>query len=242
MEFNFKFNSKSDYAEFLKYLETVSKTESVEQKERHKSILNTTREIYCVSMAELRKIAKQISKTDPHGYLKYVQNNSYEEVLIWGLVAVSLPTLDDQIIELEKYKEVADSWALIDSVTSSMKLLKKSNEKDKYFDYFINLCYSEKEFVSRLGIVTLMTNYLEDDYIDKIYKMCEEVKNEAYYVQMGMAWLISFGFIKFKDKTYKLLEKRTLLKFTQNKAICKCRDSFQVSSEDKEKLIEYRIK
>lgn len=72
--------------------------------------------------------------------------------------------------------------------------------------------------------------------------MCEEANNNTYYFQMGIAWLISFGMVKFKDKTYKLLEKRTLPKFTQNKAISKCRDSFRISLEDKEKLTKYRIK
>ena len=87
-----------------------------------------------------------------------------------------------------------------------------------------------------------MTTYLESEYIDKIYKMCEEANNNTYYFQMGIAWLISFGMVKFKDKTYKLLEKRTLPKFTQNKAISKCRDSFRISLEDKEKLTKYRRK
>ncbi len=239
---DYKFNSISDYENFLNVLEQSSKQESVECKAKHKAVLNTNRKLYCIAMSQIRKIAKQISKTDPYGFLKFVKNDSYEEVLIWGLVAVSLTDLDNQIKELDKYKEVADSWGLIDSVCCSMKVLNKSPEKGKYFEYFYNLCFSEKEYVSRLGVITLMTTYLESEYIDKIYKMCEEANNNTYYFQMGIAWLISFGMVKFKDKTYKLLEKRTLPKFTQNKAISKCRDSFRISLEDKEKLTKYRIK
>ena len=87
-----------------------------------------------------------------------------------------------------------------------------------------------------------MTCYLEDDYIDQILDMCGQVKNDAYYVKMALAWLLSFAFMKFKEKTYILFEKRTLSKFVQNKAICKCRDSFQVEKQDKENLINFRIK
>ena len=72
--------------------------------------------------------------------------------------------------------------------------------------------------------------------------MCEEVKSTAYYVNMALAWLISFAFMKFKEKTYELLNKKALSKFVQNKAICKCRDSFRVDKTDKENLIKFRIK
>lgn len=239
---DYKFNSEADYKAFLRLLENSSKNESVECKKKHMAVLNTTRKLYCISMSEIRRIAKEILKSDPYGFLRFVKNDSYEEVLIWGLVSVGLKNIDEQIAELEKYKEVADSWSLIDSVCSSMKILNKSKDKAIYFDYFYKLCFSEKEFVARLGVITLMTIYLEEAYIDKIYKMCEEVKNEAYYLKMGVAWLISVGMVKFKDKTFRLLEKRVLDKFTQNKAISKCRDSFRISKEDKEKLIEIRIK
>jgi len=38
------------------------------------------------------------------------------------------------------------------------------------------------------------------------------------------------------------LKHHKLNKFTINKAISKCRDSYRVSNDDKEKLKEYRIK
>lgn len=242
MDFDFKFESERDYEKFIQFLKQSGKEESIEDKERHKRIINTKREIYCIQMSNIRKIAKQIAKTDPYGFLKYVKNNTYEEAVIWGLVIVSLKSLDEQIKYLDKWKDIIDCWAVCDTVCSSMKILKNSKDKNKYFDYFYKLCFSDKEFVARLGIITLMSNFLEEEYIDRIYEMCEKISLDAYYVKMGIAWLISFGFIKFKYKTYKLLEKRVLDKFTQNKAICKCRDSFQISAEDKGNLINYRIK
>ena len=87
-----------------------------------------------------------------------------------------------------------------------------------------------------------MTCFLEDEFIDQILGMCEKVKSDAYYVNMALAWLLSFAFMKFKEKTYQVFEKRNLSKFVQNKAISKCRDSFQVENQDKENLINYRIK
>lgn len=243
MDFNFKFNSQKDYSNFLDYLKSKGKTESVECKEKHKNVIATKRDILCLSMSEIRKIAKQISLNDPYGYIKYVdKNGTYEEIMIWCLVCANFKSIEEQVKLLDEWKEYIDCWALCDSACSSLKTLKKSKDKSNYFDYFLKLCYNEKEFTSRYGIVTLMSNYLEEEYIDKILQMCQEVKNDAYYVKMAIAWLLSFAFIKFKDKTYNLISSKVLDKFTQNKAISKCRDSYQVSKEDKEKLVQFRIK
>ena len=43
-----------------------------------------------------------------------------------------------------------------------------------------------------------------------------------------------------RDKTLKYLEHNKLNKFTINKAISKCRDSFRISAQDKELLLKYK--
>lgn len=235
-------NSEKDYENFLKYIRTLCKNESIEDKARHKAIINTEREVLCMPMASIRKVAKQISAGDGISFLKFAIGETYEEVLIRGLVIADIKDLDLQIKFFDEWKESIDCWAICDSVCTSLKVLGKSKEKDKYFKYFCDLCYSEKEFVSRFGIITLMTTYLEEDYIDKILEICKEDKNEAYYVQMGIAWLLSVTFVKFREKTLKVIEEKALSKFTQNKTISKCRDSFRISREDKDMLVKFRIK
>lgn len=234
--------TKADYAGFVQMLENNAKKESVEDFERHRAILNSPRKVICLAMSFVRNVAKQILAGEPLDFLKQDIGETYEEVLIEGLVIAGLKDLDKQIELFDNWKEKIDNWSLCDSVCSSMKTLKKSKEKGKYFDYFLNQCFSEKEYVSRFGIITLMTNYIEENYIDKILEMAEKVSNEAYYVQMGVAWLLSVTFVDFRDKTLELLKKRTLPKFTQNKAISKCRDSFRVTADDKEMLVSLRIK
>ena len=218
MEFVFK--SETDYKKFVDFLAS-DEVERVSFPEKHKKVLNTNRKIYYLTNASIKQIAKKIAKTDPEGFLEYVKNESFEEVLIWGLVITSLDSLGEQIERLDKWKEVVDCWALVDCLDT--KKLKGSLDKDKYFGYFEELCYSEKEFVARLGIIMLMYNYLED-------------------ASMAVAWLISVGFVKHRDKTIDLFERGRLDKFTTNKAISKCRDSFRVSQQDKELLLKFRKK
>lgn len=93
---------------------------------------------------------------------------------------------------------------------------------------------SKDQWKIRFGLITLMSYYIEKEYLDEIFEMCSKVENKEYYVQMGQAWLVSTLFIKFRDETLEYLKDNSLDKWTQNKAIQKIRESFRVSEEDKE--------
>lgn len=235
-------NDKKSYSIFLNLLKSLSKTESVENHARHVKILNTQLPVYALSMANIRLVAKNIFKGNYMNFLTVVKTNSYEEVTIEGLVIAQIKDLNLQTQLLANWATKIDNWSSCDTVISSLKALKKSQNKSKYFGHYKHMCFDEREFVARVGIVCLMTNFLEEDYIDDILAICKQVKHQGYYVKMAVAWLVSFAFMKFKNKTYALLEQKCLDKFTQNKAISKCRDSFQVSATDKEKLVDFRIK
>ncbi|MDO4321974.1 MAG: DNA alkylation repair protein [Lachnospiraceae bacterium] len=59
---------------------------------------------------------------------------------------------------------------------------------------------------------------------------------DDYYIRMAQAWALSVCFVKYRDKTLRLLEERCMDAWVQNKAIQKCRESYRVSAEDKELL------
>ena len=247
MNFDFKINSKADYDMFLNDLKSFSKNESIEDYKRHIAILNTKQKVIAIAMSTIRKVAHKIFKAGYKNFLELAlnqdyKNEYYEETLIQGLVIAEIKNLDEQKLYLEKWVTKIDNWSTCDSVVSTMKELKKVETKNKYFDFYYKLCFDDREFVSRFGIVVLMTYFLEEEYVDKILEMCESLKRNIYYIDMALAWLLSYAFMKFKNKTYNLFEKKTLSKFVQNKAICKCRDSFQIEKQDKENLIKYRIK
>ena len=198
-------------------------------------------------MANIRSVANKIFKAGYDSFLKIGLSKDYkcefyEETLIQGLVIAQIKDIKKQQDLLEVWVNKIDNWSTCDSVVSTMKLLKNSQDKSKVFKFYLNMCFSNEEFVSRFGIVCLMTNFLESEFIDDILDMCQKVSHEAYYVKMAIAWLLSMAFVKFRGKTLLLLKKQTLDKFVQNKTICKCRDSFQVLKDDKELLKSLRIK
>ena len=245
---NFEFLTKNtwttqkEYDDFVLFLKSLSKNESVEYLERHVKILNTKQNVYALSMVNIRLIAKSIAKGNYLNFLNIAKDDSYEEVTIQGLVIAYLKDLKTQTKLLNNWVCKIDNWSSCDTVVSTMKSLKASPEKAKYFEHYKKMCFDKREFVARFGIVCIMVNYLEPAYINEILNICANVHHDGYYVKMAVAWLISFAFMKFKDKTYTLLSKQCLDKFTQNKAISKCRDSYQVSAQDKANLIAYRIK
>ena len=235
MDFDFEVKDEIGYVKFLKALKSVSKNETIEDKKRH------------IGINLLRAFAKKISKTCSEDFLKFsVSKNKdeefYEETLIQGLVIAEMKDFQKQTFWLQKWIKKIDNWSTCDSVVTTLKNLKKSEEKKAYFDFYYKLCFSDKEFVARFGIVVLMVVFLDELHIDLILEMCKNISNDAYYVQMAIAWLVSIAYVKFKEKTEKLLKEKTLAKFVQNKAISKCHDSFQIEKEDKERLKIYRIK
>ena len=58
---------------------------------------------------------------------------------------------------------------------------------------------------------------------------------------MAVSWLLCELFIHNREETLYYLNNNKLNKFTINKMISKCRDSFRVSDQDKELLLKYKM-
>ena len=104
----------------------------------------------------------------------------------------------------------------------------------EFLDQYIN---SDKEYEIRFALVMYLNYFLTDEYIDRILEKVDKVINKEYYVQMATAWLISYAYIKQKDKTEEYLLKNNLDVFTQNKSIQKICESYRVNKNDKEKIL-----
>ena len=78
--------------------------------------------------------------------------------------------------------------------------------------------------------------YIEEEYLQKNFRILEKIKHEGYYVKMAVAWAISICLIKFYDKTVEYLKKCNLDKWTYNKAIQKAIESYRITNEQKDFL------
>ena len=224
--------SKDNYKIFIDYLKTIK---DEKYKKFHSSlVLNSKYEMIGIRLPIMRKIAKEISKTNIEEFLKYSQNKYYEEIMIQGLVISNIK--DEKTFNkcFKSHINKIDNWALCDSFCNSIKIVKKYEEK--YFPLAIEMCLSEEEFISRTGLVIILSHFVEEKNLKEIFNALNKIASDAFYINMAQAWLICDLYIKYPKETMKFIKQNNLNKFTHNKAISKIHDSFRVSKEDKEYL------
>ena len=138
---------------------------------------------------------------------------------------------------INKLIKYIDSWSVTDTLKFSIK-----NHEDEYLKYAKELINSKETYARRTGVRILFSYTKLDDYIDQIFRIIDSLNDEEeYYVNMAVAWLLCELMIKQRDRTLKYLKNHNLNKFTINKMISKCRDSFRVSEEDKGFLLKYKL-
>lgn len=232
MDFKKENWTEKNIQEVNRYLESIKREDKIEFTKR---TINTQMEVLGIPVPELRSIAKEISNGNYISYLDKFNNKYYENTMI---NAILINMIND--IEEKKYyisKLVIDNWSTVDVL--SFKTKGKEKEYLKLSKEYIK---SKEEFIRRIG-VRILFNYTSTDNLDEIFKIINSLYDETkYYVNMAVAWLMCEIVIKNRNQAFKYLEKHHLNNFTINKTISKCRDSFRVSKEDKEKLLKYRIK
>lgn len=226
--------NKDLYKEFINYLFSLKDDN---YKEINKKIVNTNYKMIGIRTPILRKISKDIIKTDIHSFMNLVNNKYYEEVLIEGFVIGQIK--DKKIFDeyLYPFIKKIDNWAICDMSISSFKIMKKDQS---YYDVALSLLKEKDEFSIRVGLIIILDHYIDDQHIDDIFMKIDNVNSDFYYVNMAKAWLLSVCFIKYKDKTLTYLNDNNLDPFTFNKTISKICDSYRVSISDKVMLKKMR--
>lgn len=227
--------TKKDGKEFQNFLIERKRPEKVDWTRK---IINTKMPLLAIPTPELKKIANEISKGDFTSFLDLNLHEFYENYAINGFLLTYLTDFNEIRTRLIPYTQQIDNWALCDLLKFKVT---KSNIKD-YFDLSLELLGSMHTFSRRMAIILWFEMIKNEEYLDKILQTIPKLKNETeYYVNMALAWFVAECFIKERDKGVKLFTSKALNQFVTNKAICKCRDSFRVTKEDKEMLKSFRI-
>lgn len=157
----------------------------------------------------LRTYAKKIAKEDYDTYLKNASDDTFEELLLQGLVIGYLNIDFDRITQYcDSFIPKINNWSVNDSFCSGMKCFKANQEEG--FEYVKKYLFSDKEFESRAAIILLMNYYLNPEYIDQVYDLLSLIRNDAYYVKMAVAWTYTTAYTKYPDKTLESLLHNTL--------------------------------
>jgi len=182
----------------------------------NKRIVNTKMPVIGVRVPDLRRLARELapdmSAADISKLLLKVQNESFDYVLLCGLL-ITHTRLDDQTaIDLAKqYLPCVDSWAHIDTFVEK----KRRFTGEIWWDFALECLQNEDEFTVRYGVISLMTNFLDEAHID----------------QVALAWLYATAAVHFFDLTLAELENEHIDTWTRNKAYQKMRESRRFTPE-----------
>ena len=200
-------------------------------------IVNTKMPVIGVRVPDLRRLARglapNISAADISELLT-IQNKSFDYVLLCGLFITHARFDDQTAIDLVKqYLPHVDSWAHIDIFVEK----KRRFAGEVWWDFALECLQNEAEFTVRYGVISLMTNFLDESHINQVFAALRNVKHDGYYVKMALAWLYATAAVHFFELTLAELENEHIDAWTRNKAYQKMRESRRFTPEQQEIIL-----
>ena len=193
------------------------------------------RNVLGVRLPALRRIAKQEARGNWKEYFEQALDDSYEEIMLQGMVIGYLKE-DLDVVQglIRDFVPKIDNWSVCDSFCSGLKITKEYPAEMWEFiqDYFKD----KRPFCVRFAIVMLLQYFVDEEHIEADLEILVRVCSEEYYVKMAVAWAISICFIRFEDITLEYLKRSRLDDFTYNKALAKITESLCVDKETKQMI------
>ena len=188
-----------------------------------------------VRVPKIRALAKRIAKEDWRAYLAGARDDSYEEIMLQGLViGYAKGEINEMLSWARGFLPKIHDWSVNDAFCSTFKTAQK--HRPQVWDFLMEYKDSPREFEQRVVAVMLMNHFLTEEYLDRVFGVWNELKNPGYYRKMGVAWGIATAYAKFPEKTHEFLLENDLDDETYHMAIRKLLESFRISGEQKEIL------
>lgn len=197
------------------------------------SLIPNITNVLGVRLPAIRKIAKQIAAEDWRTYLDMAKDEFFEEVMLQAMVIGHVQAdLHELLTRIAAFVPKIDNWSVCDSFCAGLKYTKVHPEA--MWNFIQPYLRSDQEYDIRFGVVMLLNFYLEEPYVHQVLPLLDQIKHEAYYVKMAVAWAISIAYVKQPEAVMPYLKQNTLDDFTYNKALQKIIESYRVTPEDKQ--------
>ena len=210
-----------------------------------------------VKVPNMRAIAREISSGDWMAFLAeygfYGENREqlcskawFEEIMIIGMVINLANMLPDERLHLvSQFVPLIDNWAVCDVFCGGAKWVGEPGRGPKaslrvprevvwnflqgYMlgDMERNLS-GRKEFEIRFGVVMMMSYFLCEEYLERVFDVLAKVHFGDYYVDMGVAWCLATARAKFDLQTQEFVAGAGLPAGVIKKYEQKVRDSLRV--------------
>ena len=159
------------------FIDELKKMQDEKYREFHNKIIGAEVEVIGLRSPIVKDIAKKIAKGDWEGFLAQKKGKYYEETTLRGQV-IGFAKADKETIKkyIERYIDEIDNWGICDTFIGNLKIIKK--EKEYFYPMVKRMAESEEQWKIRFGLITLMSCYIEKEYINEIFRICSRVKNK----------------------------------------------------------------
>lgn len=187
-----------------------------------------------VRLPLLRRIAREIARTDWRAYLASARTASFEERMLQGMViAAARCTPEERLRRTKEYLPLIDSWALCDCFCWRLR----AGEREPMWAFIQPLFTSQEEYEVRFAATIANPNFIDEAHLDALLGRLGSIRHTGYYARMGCAWCVSVCYVKQPAKTRQwLAEACPLDDWTYNKALQKIIESRRVTPGEREEI------
>lgn len=205
------------------------------------SLIPNINNVAGVRIPKLRSIAKDFYKKYKDDCLIPFDAEYMEEIMVRGIIIGLLKKTSDEMLNIIKdFIPLIDNWAVCDIFCGGLKFTQKN--KEKVWEFTCPYLNSKKEYEIRFALVMLLSYFVEEKYLTKIFAILDKFNHEGYYARMAAAWLLSICYVNYPEITEKYLLKSKLDNWTYNKSIQKICESLRIDKETKTKLKTFKRK
>lgn len=204
----------------------------------HSNLCPGINNILGIRVPVLREYAKKlIKKYSFEELINNIDDEYYEEIILQGMLIGLNSKENFNVIKkyIEDYIPKIDNWAICDTFCAGLKIVNQN--KENMWGFIKQYLDSDQEFYLRFAIVIILDYYIEEKYLEEIFRIFNNIQSEYYYVKMAIAWAISICLIKYYDKTINYLKNNSKIdKWTYNKSLQKAIESYRITKSQKELL------
>lgn len=181
----------------------------------------------------LRKFAQTFSKQpEAMAFLDTLPHQYIEENNLHAFLIGTIKNFDTAMTYTEKFLPYIDNWGTCDLF--SPKIFKKY--PDEVYEKVKLWLKSDHTYTVRFGIVTLLGNYLDNEFRPEMLDLVSELRSEEYYINMAIAWYFSIALVKQYSFALPYIQNRRLSTWVHNKTIQKAVESYRIDKNTKEYL------
>lgn len=194
-----------------------------------------------VRVPQLRTLAKEyLNDMEHEAFLQTLPHQYYDENMLHGLLISLMKDYDQCVDATERFLPYVDNWAVCDIMTP--RVFGRVQYKEVFMSKIREWSASPHPYTCRFGLRMLMCFYLDADFRTEYLEIPASVRSDEYYVRMMVAWFFATALAKQWNATIPYIESRFLDPWNHNKTIQKARESYRITSKQKEYLASLRQK